>query len=384
MARAPEAPTGGLAKCQVAASQQNPLVTEWPASEKANLESRLATGGVIVAYSGCEMRLLPACRVPGLYRWQRTTTSTDAIEIRSEDDLYTKLPLGAAALEAELRSAGRLSVRTTVSGQLTVEGIDPDLVPNTGPCEGATHLVTSLSIGAFEMRSGGSVTASGGASLPLAGVGASTTSEENVVRSAGVPSTCAAATAESPHADCRSPIQMFLTPLPVALRNKPPPGKLRATFVSDEPETEWEVLAGDTVLCVTPCSELVPRNQRLALREKEPGFLKQARMLDVPDLKEVGADAVTVHGHGAVTGTRVGGIVLSALGGVGLMAGFFVTVIGCDESRGSTGACVTGVTLLPVSAGAVATGVVMIVTGGSEANVEPSAAVRQVGFGGTF
>ena len=39
------------------------LVTEWPASEKANLEVRLREGAVAVAYSGCEMRLVPDCRV---------------------------------------------------------------------------------------------------------------------------------------------------------------------------------------------------------------------------------------------------------------------------------------------------------------------------------
>src|SRR5213595_1995127 len=53
------------AKCRVAASQSSPLVTEWPASEKANLEVLLRNGTVAVAYSGCSMRLLPECRVPG-------------------------------------------------------------------------------------------------------------------------------------------------------------------------------------------------------------------------------------------------------------------------------------------------------------------------------
>src|SRR5689334_15917374 len=60
------------AKCRVAASQSSPLVTEWPASEKANLEVLLRNGTVAVAYSGCSMRLLPECRVKGEYHWQRT------------------------------------------------------------------------------------------------------------------------------------------------------------------------------------------------------------------------------------------------------------------------------------------------------------------------
>ena len=57
----PELP-GDQTRCHLAANQESPLVTEWPASEKANLEARLGEGAVVVAYSGCSLRLLPACR----------------------------------------------------------------------------------------------------------------------------------------------------------------------------------------------------------------------------------------------------------------------------------------------------------------------------------
>ena len=80
LARAPEMPAT-QARCKVAASRENPLVTEWPASEKANLEALLRQGAVVVAYSGCSLKLLPQCRVRGAYQWRRTTTSTDTLEI---------------------------------------------------------------------------------------------------------------------------------------------------------------------------------------------------------------------------------------------------------------------------------------------------------------
>src|SRR4051794_12114779 len=68
--------TSEIGKCRVAASQTSPLVTEWPASEKANLEVLSHNGAVAVAYSGCSMRVLPQCRVRGNYQWMRTTPST--------------------------------------------------------------------------------------------------------------------------------------------------------------------------------------------------------------------------------------------------------------------------------------------------------------------
>src|SRR6476469_10919277 len=67
-------------KCRVAASQSSPLVTEWPASEKANLEVLLRQGAVAVAYSGCSMRVLAECRVAGGYHWQRTTPASDSLQ----------------------------------------------------------------------------------------------------------------------------------------------------------------------------------------------------------------------------------------------------------------------------------------------------------------
>lgn len=111
-------------RCRIAANHENPLVTEWPASEKANLEALLREGPVAVSYSGCSMKVLPACRPRGAYAFHRTTTATDTVDIRNADDLYAKLPLGALSLEGELQRTGRLAVQTTVSGQLTLAGFD--------------------------------------------------------------------------------------------------------------------------------------------------------------------------------------------------------------------------------------------------------------------
>ena len=67
---------------------------------------------VAVAYSGCSMRVLP--RVPrarASYHWQRTTPASESLEINDSDELYAKLPLGAASLEGELKRSGKLAVR---------------------------------------------------------------------------------------------------------------------------------------------------------------------------------------------------------------------------------------------------------------------------------
>src|SRR5262249_51410095 len=127
-----------LAKCKVAANAQSPLVTEWPASEKAHLQSLTTSQTVAVEYTGCELRIVEACSLPGHYGWRRTTLATDQVEIANADELYAKLPIGAVGLEGELARSGRLAVKTTVSGQL-VSDYKGGSAAKSQACASATH-----------------------------------------------------------------------------------------------------------------------------------------------------------------------------------------------------------------------------------------------------
>jgi len=147
--------TSHLAKCNVAASREQPLVTEWPAPYKARLEALLQGGAVAVEYSGCDLKIVDRCRLSGSYAWKKTTLSTDTTDIQDEDDLYAKLPLGAAALSGQLKTSGSLHVQTTVSGQLQLVGKAAEDATSGAECSRATHLVTALSVGAFKLVAGG-------------------------------------------------------------------------------------------------------------------------------------------------------------------------------------------------------------------------------------
>src|SRR5689334_21907299 len=152
----PDSPLSTGSRCQVGQAASSPIVTEWSASEQANLEVQLrAGGGVAVEFTGCEMRVIPECRLRGSYAWQRTSASTDSFDIENQDQLFAKMPLGAAALSGELARSGRLAVQTTVSGQLRLMDMNAAEVPNEGPCARATHVVGALSIGAFSLYRGG-------------------------------------------------------------------------------------------------------------------------------------------------------------------------------------------------------------------------------------
>jgi hypothetical protein len=277
-----------LTKCKVAVSHESPLVTEWPASEKARLESLASRQVVAVEYSGCEMRIIDRCRVEGSYGWRATTLSTDTVEISDADDLYAKLPLGAVGLEGQLERSGRLAVRTTVSGHLEAAELPADL-PSGKPCDGVTHIVKGISVGAFRLLSGGSVSAGGGATIGGVGAGARTRNEESVMREAGDPSFCAQSSDQAPHPQCASPIQVFLVPVDApATRGQVVPlddqqrarelGGVMISFPARE-EEYWSLRDSEgRVLCDLPCSRWVPPGSGYRLERRS-----DHKIVELPD-----------------------------------------------------------------------------------------------------
>ena len=270
-----------LAKCRVAASESNPLVTEWPASEKAHLQSLADRHAVAVEYSGCELRIISECELPGRYVWHRTTLATDTIDIRSADELYAKLPIGAVALEAELARSGRLAVQTTVAGQLRME-LASDL-PMGDACRGATHIVSAISVGTFKLLSGVDSDTGGGVGVMGVGAGARQSSAKSVLRTAGDPERCGETSNESAHVDCASPIQLFLTKLDrgdgggsatrgEGASRRPSAGDVQLSFPAPDNESErWSLRDADGVeVCQLPCTASVPRVSGYSLRRERP------------------------------------------------------------------------------------------------------------------
>ena len=214
-ASAPRADGAQLGRCSVGASHDRHFVTEWPATERSRLEGKVASGLVVVSYSGCEMQVLDRCRAGGAYRYVATSVATDGFAITSDDELYAKLPLGAASLEGELARSGKLALRYAVVGQYEAGDADPARLALTGECSRATHVVTGYAVGAFALTSGTKESVGGGVSVPTIGVGAKRSQSEETVRSSGGLDACKPAAAGSgPPEGCRTPIQLFLAALP--------------------------------------------------------------------------------------------------------------------------------------------------------------------------
>src|SRR5262245_43510224 len=72
----------------------DPLVTEWPASEKAHLQSLFRSQPVAVRYDGCELQVIDECRLPGAYSWSPEQAVSNTLRIASKSDLESQLPIG--------------------------------------------------------------------------------------------------------------------------------------------------------------------------------------------------------------------------------------------------------------------------------------------------
>jgi hypothetical protein len=362
----PELP-GDQTRCKLAANQDSPLVTEWPASEKANLEGLLGEGAVVVAYSGCSLRLLPACRARGTYAWRRTTPATDVIEIHDADELYAKLPLGAVSLEGELKQSGRLAVQTTVSGQMQLRDFDANQLLRDNACQGATHVLSALSIGAFKLRSGGETSGRGGVEVAGVGTGSGSSKRaESVLREAGSPARCEEASAEAAHPACASPIQLFLRPLPSNIVDRGPVGTVKVRFWPVRPNEPWQVVVGDRPVCMTPCEKWVDPGMPYTLKY-DPGFWQRNQYIELPDLRQYAAlERLEVRVIPRNMGEFALGVVATSLGGLAAATGTALTAVGCGSERAG---CTGGLITLPLGVATTAGGVFMILDSAGEINV---------------
>jgi len=125
------------------------LIVEWPSADRLTLEARVRKGVVPVRYAGCEMELLEQCSLAGQYAYPALNKQKESLTLRTVDDLYAKLPLGAASLEGQLKSAGELGLAMTMVGRYEWSG-SPPFADLQGNCEKATHVISALVVGTFD------------------------------------------------------------------------------------------------------------------------------------------------------------------------------------------------------------------------------------------
>ncbi|HYV43531.1 MAG TPA: hypothetical protein VFA20_01675, partial [Myxococcaceae bacterium] len=268
-------PPGEDPRCAGAANQGVALISEWSPAEKANLEQALRGGAVAVEHLGCRIRVLTQCRVGGSYAWQRTGPAQSSVDIDGEQSLYERLPLSAEALRPDLERAGKLRLTTQVAGELRLQQSAVAPLPPEGECEYATHVITSVTLGASALSG----------------------RDGRMIRSAGDPQACAQASAAGPNPACAAPLQLSLAPVPGRGPQEPPPGMAQVDVVSEFPDQTWDVYVGEDHVCTTPCTQWMDPMRPVYLESQGPDHEKLWLPVLGPQLMETRGGMLVATGH---------------------------------------------------------------------------------------
>ncbi len=172
-------PLDGEKRPTAAGASRRPFVVNWAPTERTSLETRAQEGPLVMAARGDNLELLPRCRVEGGYRYVGASHSSQSLSITTKADLGLQFPFaGPVNLGTALEQHGQLVVEYHTIGEYRgdFDAVDADQLQ--GDCGGASHVVSSLSMGAFEFFAGNKVGASVDASVPVAG-GAAAGAERN-------------------------------------------------------------------------------------------------------------------------------------------------------------------------------------------------------------
>jgi hypothetical protein len=206
-------------KCDEAAKgHERPFVIEWDATDLASFEAKASRDTVFVKYTGCNIEVLDRCSDNsiagrfGTYGQPNWTSGTvQGFDIKTEGELYAKLPLGAVSLSAKVAAGEALHLKYFVSG-VAISSREmiykTDLATYPG-CKGATHFVSSYNLGAFELESSQKVSGEAEASAFGAGGGGKAKQESSHLGHGGDLKSCTTNNLNQ----CRVPIRLVLRKL---------------------------------------------------------------------------------------------------------------------------------------------------------------------------
>lgn len=208
----------GEQRCVAEGDEQRLFVVDWDATDLASFQARAGRDLVVVRYDRCRVTMLHGCSDDGIagrfgsYRKPvETSGGLETLSVRSDEELYAKLPLGAATFGGEVARGKGLDLTYFVSGVVdaTRDRVHRADLEAEERCAGATHFVSSYALGAFSLASVDEAAVGASAGVAGLGGGGRSTSRAQQLKKAGDIAVC---TSLDPHA-CRVPVRLTLRPI---------------------------------------------------------------------------------------------------------------------------------------------------------------------------
>lgn len=160
------------ARVTTAKQASAPMVVDWKPEHRADLEVRTKRGPALVRFDEKTFELMPDCDAPGAYGYVGVTPKQEMVSFQSRAELHTNLPFSAVSLEAKLARSGALNVDLRMVGQRVLDRPTVSRSDLKGRCQGVTHFVQTLTVGAFRLSSSTAAEAKAGAKILTASAGA--------------------------------------------------------------------------------------------------------------------------------------------------------------------------------------------------------------------
>ncbi len=221
----PDAPQSNVAEATgrtsvlVVDGPGSPLVVDWKAEQRADLEVAMRQNVAVVSYDGNHIQLLADCHIDGSYGFFGVVTKEEVVRLTSADEISANLPLAgaglAAQLGAELGEGASLDVAMMIVGKSRTTWVSPTHNDLKGACEGATHFVRGATIGAFALDVGQQSKARTAAEIFGIGAHAGSVSSSLLKNRDGALDSCKSAEPrnDNPPSQCGALIRLELNPI---------------------------------------------------------------------------------------------------------------------------------------------------------------------------
>lgn len=148
-----------------------PLALDLSAADRAALDDAAEDAVAVVAYDGASLRVLRGCTLAGSYGFMLALAETREVRLENADEVAASLPSTGASLArrfaGELARGAQVVVSATRSGIKRTTRARADRAALAGACDGATHFVRGVVLGAFRAE----LRAVGAAPVPLLAYG---------------------------------------------------------------------------------------------------------------------------------------------------------------------------------------------------------------------
>jgi uncharacterized protein len=146
--------------CREVPASSEPLIVDWEAHQRADVEEAMSDGVAVVAYDCKSLRLLRGCSVDGAYRFMSVSRKEEVVQLDDADEVRANLPsFGVAVLQnlgGDMQRGSSLDVAMVLVGKkrTTVGQVPRAALRGGAACVGATHFVRGAFVGAFAMGLG--------------------------------------------------------------------------------------------------------------------------------------------------------------------------------------------------------------------------------------